>query len=337
VRAFVVTAPGQGTVLEVPDPVAGPGEAVVEVARVGLCGTDVELFTGDMAYVEQGVMTYPMRLGHEWSGTVLSAGPEVDSTWLGRRVTGDTMIGEGSCRRCRRGLQHVCEQRHEVGVRDGRAGALAERLVVPVTSLHPLPDEVDATVGALVEPGGNALRAARAAAVGAGDRVLVMGPGTIGSLVALFLRPTGAEVHLMGRSDDDLAFARSLGFDDCWTESSLPNLPFDAVVDASNAPHLPALALDVVEPGGRVVYIGLAGSASGIDTRTLALKDVTAIGILSASPGLADTITAYASGAVDPRPLVNTTLGLDAAAEVLSGVRRPAPGEGPKFHIDPRL
>ena len=334
-RAFVVSGPSDGAVVEVADPVAGAGEVVIDVDRVGLCGTDVELFNGDMAYVEQGVMTYPMRLGHEWSGRVREAGPGVDPQWLGRRVTGDTMIGDGTCRRCLRGYQHVCENRHEVGVRDGRAGALAERVIIPASALHPLPDEVDATVGALVEPGGNAFRAAQATGAAAGDRVLVMGPGTIGSLVALFLRPTGAEVHVMGRSVDDLAFAQSLGFSACWTEQTLPDLPFDAVVDASNAPHLPALALDVVEPGGRVVYIGLAGSASNVDTRTMALKDVTAVGVLSASPGLAATISAYASGEVDPRPLVNATLSLGEAADVLSGRRRPGPGEGPKFHIDP--
>jgi threonine dehydrogenase-like Zn-dependent dehydrogenase len=337
VRAFVVTGPSEHAVLEVPDPVAGPGEAVIRVERVGVCGTDIELFTGEMAYVEQGLMTYPMRLGHEWTGTVEAVGPGVDPGWRGRRVMGDTMIGDGSCRRCQRGKQHVCEQRHEVGVRDGRSGALAELIAVPVSSLHVLPDSVDATLGALVEPGGNAWRAAQAAAVGEGDRVLVMGPGTIGSLVALFLRPTGAEVHLMGRSDEDLAFVRTLGFEHCWTQDTLPDLPFDAVVDASNAPHLPALALDVVDPGGRVVYIGLAGSTSTIDTRTLALKDVTALGILSASPGLNDTIAAYASGAVDPRPLVSATVGLDQVGDVLSGALRPAAGSGPKFHVDPRL
>jgi threonine dehydrogenase-like Zn-dependent dehydrogenase len=336
-RAFVVTGPSEHAVLEVPDPVPGPGEAVVRVERVGVCGTDIELFTGEMAYVEQGLMTYPMRLGHEWAGTVESVGPDVDPAWRGRRVMGDTMIGEGSCRRCLRGKQHVCEQRHEVGVRDGRAGALAELIAVPVSSLHVLPDSVDATLGALVEPGGNAWRAAQAAAVAEGDRVLVMGPGTIGSLVALFLRPTGAEIHLMGRSEDDLSFVRKLGFEHCWTEGALPDLPFDAVVDASNAPHLPGLALDVVDPGGRVVYIGLAGSASTIDTRALALKDVTAVGILSASPGLKDTIAAYASGAVDPRPLVGADVSLEQVGDVLSGVLRPPAGSGPKVHVDPRI
>ena len=194
---------------------------------------------------------------------------------------GDTMLGDGTCRRCRRGYQHVCENRQEVGVRGGRPGALAEQLAVPVTSLHALPDSVDSVLGALVEPGGNAFRAAQAAALAPGDRALVLGPGTIGLLVAMFARAAGAEVHLMGRSEESLAFARSLGFEHVWTEDNLPGLPFDAVIDASNAAHLPALALDLVEPAGRVVYIGLAGSESHIDTRTLALKDVTAVGILS--------------------------------------------------------
>ena len=89
----------------------------------------------------------------------------------------------------------------------------------------------------------------------------------------------------MGRRESRSAFARSLGFEHVWSEDSLPGQPFDAVIDASNAAHLPALALDLVEPAGRVVYIGLAGSQSHIDTRTLALKDVTAVGVLSGSPG----------------------------------------------------
>lgn len=89
----------------------------------------------------------------------------------------------------------------------------------------------------------------------------------------------------MGATEASLAFARSLGFPHAWREDTLPDLPFDAVVDATNAVHLPALAQELVEPGGRLVYIGLAGEPSRIDTRTLVLKDVTAIGVLSASPG----------------------------------------------------
>ncbi|AYC37050.1 zinc-dependent alcohol dehydrogenase [Streptomyces griseorubiginosus] len=336
-RAFVLTGPGEFAVRDVPEPVAVPGEVVVDVERVGVCGTDLEFFTGDMAYLQQGHACYPMRLGHEWAGRVRAVGAGVDPGWVGRRVMGDTMLGCGSCRRCRRGQQHVCEKREEVGIRGGRAGALAERLAVPAGSLHALPDSVDPELGALVEPGGNALRAARATGAGPGDRVLVLGPGTIGLLVALFARAAGAEVHLMGATEDSLAFARSLGFPHAWREDTLPGLPFDAVVDASNAVHLPALAQESVEPGGRLVYIGLAAEPSLIDTRALVLKDVTAVGILSASPGLDATIKAYAEKAVDPRPLVAATVALDATGAVLAGERPPGAGPGPKIHVDPGL
>ncbi len=337
IRAFVLTAPEQACVQEVPAPVAAPGEVVVDVERAGVCGTDVEFFTGQMAYLHQGHSSYPLRLGHEWCGTVTAVGDGVDRAWAGRRVMGDTMLGDGTCRRCRRGHQHVCQDRQEVGIRDGRPGALAEQIAVPVSSLHALPTSVGPALGALVEPGGNALRAAQAAGLGPGDRALILGPGTIGSLVALFLRADGAEVHLMGRSPDSLAFVRSLGFEHTWTEGTLPGRPFDAVIDASNAAHLPALALDLVEPAGRVVYVGLAGAPSQIDTRTLALKDITAVGILSGSPGLDATIQAYATGAVDPRPLVAATVGLDQVSGVLAGERPDGGGPGPKIHIDPRL
>jgi threonine dehydrogenase-like Zn-dependent dehydrogenase len=335
-RAYVLTGPREGAVQEVPAPVAAPGEVVVDVERVGLCGTDMEFFTGDMAYLHQGHASYPIRLGHEWAATVASVGNGVDSAWVGRRVMGDTMLGDGTCRRCRKGHQHVCENRQEVGVRGGRPGALAEQLAVPVTSLHALPDTVDFVLGALVEPGGNAFRAAQAAALAPGDRALVLGPGTIGLLVAMFARAAGAEVHLMGRSEESLAFARSVGFEHAWTEANLPGVSFDAVIDASNATHLPALALDLVEPAGRVVYIGLAASPSHIDTRTLVLKDVTAVGVLSGSPGLDATIAAYASGAVDPRPLVAATVSLEQVSAVLAG-ERPGAGPGPKIQVDPLL
>ena len=335
-RAFVLTGPRQYAVQDVPAPVAVPGEAVVAVERVGVCGTDVEFFTGEMAYLHEGHTSYPVQLGHEWCGTVLDVGDGVDRGWLGRRVMGDTMLGCGTCDRCRRGRRHVCEERQEVGIRGGRAGGLAEQLAVPVSSLHPLPDEVDAVLGALVEPGGNALRAAGATGAGAGDRVLVLGPGTIGLLTAMFLRAAGAEVHLLGATASSLSFAEEVGFEHVWSAETLPGLAFDAVVDASNAPHLPGLALERVEPAGRVVYIGLSGTPSRVDTRTLALKDVTAVGILSGSPGLEDAIRAYASGAVDPRPLVAATVGLEEVGPVLAGTRPTGAGPGPKVHVDPR-
>lgn len=330
-RALVIDGPGSAAVREVGVPVPAAGQVVVDVHRAGICGTDAELFTGELPYFAQGKSRFPLRPGHEWCGLVSAVGDGAES-WRGVRVTGDTMLGCGKCRRCRTGYQHVCDFRTEIGIRGGRPGALAEQLPVPVTALHVLPDTVDAVRGALVEPGGNALRAVRGAALAPGDRLLVLGPGTIGLLAAMFARAAGAEVHLMGLPGS-VDFVRTLGFGHAWTEESLPDLPFDAVIDASNAPALPARALELVEPGKRIVYIGLAASPSRIDTRMLALKDVTAVGVLSASPGLAGAIEHYAGGAVDPAPLVAATVGLDDVAAVLAGHK---PGPGPKIHVNPR-
>jgi threonine dehydrogenase-like Zn-dependent dehydrogenase len=308
---------------------------VVQVERVGVCGTDVELFTGEMAYFEQGYTSYPIRPGHEWCGEVVDIGEGVDRRWMGRRVVADQLIGDSTCRRCRRGAAHVCEYRQEIGVRDGRPGALAEMIAVPSSSLFELPDEVDSTLGALVEPGGNALRAAKAAFAREGDSVLVVGPGTIGIMTALFLQTHGADVHLLGPAADELTFAQDLGFEQVWVENTLPDIPFDAVIDASNACQVPARALELVEPAGRLVYIGLAGSPSLIDSRMLALKDVVAVGVFSASPGFEETIRLFADITVDPRSLVAETIGLNDVGAVLSGERSTRRGSGPKVHVDP--
>ncbi len=164
----------------------------------------------------------------------------------------------------------------------------------------------------------------------------MLGPGTIGLLAAMLARALGAEVHLAGRSARSRAFAAGLGFP-VWTVDELPDLPWDGVIDATNAPGMPARAVDLVEPGRRVAYIGLSTTPSLLDTRELLLKDVTAAGILSGSPGLAGTIEQYASGAVDPSPLVAATVGLEAVSAILAGTRPAGAGDGPKFHVDPRL
>jgi threonine dehydrogenase-like Zn-dependent dehydrogenase len=317
VRAFVITGPGSAEVQDVADPVAGPGEVVVAVERAGVCGTDMEFFSGEMAYLKTGEASYPIRIGHEWSGTVRAVGDGVDPTWLGRRVTGDTMLGCQRCERCRAGRAYLCADRQEIGIRHGWPGALAEKLPVPAFALHPLPSTVDATLGALVEPGANALRAVRAAGLDPGQRLLVIGPGTIGRLVALIAESYGFQTDLLGPS----------GWD------TVPRDGFDAVIDASNGDEVPALAVDLVAPGGRIVYIGLSEAPSLVDTRRIVLKDVTVVGILGGSSGLTGIIELYASGAVDPRPLVAATIGLDDVAEVLAGQR--SWGSAPKIHVDP--
>lgn len=212
----------------------------------------------------------------------------------------------------------------------GRPGAFAEQVAIPETALHELPDQVNDVQGALVEPGGGALRAVRAAALQPGSRVLILGPGTIGVVAAMFARAKGAEVHLMGHADRSLPFAETLGFDGVWTADTLPDLPWDAVIDASYAPELPPKAVQLVEPGKRVVYIGLASAPSPVDSRELVLKDITAVGILGASAGLSGAIETYARGEVDPTPLVAATVPLEDLATALAGEFPATPGPARK-------
>jgi threonine dehydrogenase-like Zn-dependent dehydrogenase len=333
VRAFVVTGPRQGSVEEVDPPVAGPGQVVVDVERVGVCGTDAEFLSGEMVYLheEPPHAWYPIRIGHEWCGVVTALGAGVDPAWQGRRVTGDTMLGCGDCARCRDGRQHLCADRYEIGIRGGWPGALAEQLLVPASALHVLPDSVDVVAGALIEPTANALRAVDATGLAAGQRLLVFGSGTIGLLCALIARARGVEVHVTGQDPATLGLARSLGVPFVWPAGELPAVPLDGVIDATNAAAVPARAADLVEPGRRVVFIGLSGAPSLIDSRALVLKDVTAVGILSGSSGLAGAIALVASGQIDARPLVGATIGLDEVAPaLLTGSYA-----GPKLHVDP--
>ncbi len=335
-RAVELTKPYTCEVVEVAAPTAPSGFVVVDVQRVGLCGTDVEFFRGEMPYLHDGHAHFPLRLGHEWMGTVTTLGEGVDERWLGRRVMGDTMLGCGVCRRCRAGHQHVCERRSEVGVRGDFPGALGEQLSVPARSLHELPDSVDDALGALVEPGGNALRSVLGAALTTDERLLIIGPGTIGLLAGLFAASQGVEVHLAGITDASIDFARTLGFTGVWHFEDLPTLEWDAVIDATSDATSPAKAVELVEPGGRVVFIGIGSTESVIDSRQLTLKDVTALGILSASPALDETISIYASGRVDPRGLIGATVGFDEVGSVLAGERPAGAGPGPKIQVAPR-
>jgi threonine dehydrogenase-like Zn-dependent dehydrogenase len=337
VRAFQIAGRGVGAVVEMAPPVAAAGQVVVEVARAGLCGTDASLFSGDAARISRNRLTYPIRPGHEWSGTVTEVGSGVDDAWLGRRVTADTLLGCGVCDRCRDGRHHLCGDRWGIGVRRDWPGALAEQVPVAAASLRALPDSVSDECGALVEPGANAVRAVEAAGVGPGSLVLVVGPGSIGLLAVAFAIAAGAEqVHVVGVTDESLALARGVGAHGAWRRGDLPARRWDAVIDATNAPDAPAFALEVAEVGRRVVLIGVSPDPSHLDSRRIVHKELQVFGVLGGSLGLDSAIAAYARHDVDPVSIVAETVGLDDVNGVLSGTRERPPGGRPKVLVDPR-
>jgi threonine dehydrogenase-like Zn-dependent dehydrogenase len=336
-KAFDIDRRGHGLVHDVADPVASPGQAVIDVAFVGICGTDLGLFDADATRMLETHNHYPLRLGHEWSGTVTSVGDPADRSWIGRRVTGLTMLGCGHCAFCVEGLPNLCPDRFEIGVRGDWKGALAERLLVPVNALLALPDGVDDRVGAMTEPGGNSWRAVHASAAGPGKRILVLGSGTIGLLCAQFALAEGSEVHVLGIDAASLELAVALGVAGTWRKETLPRLRWDAVIDATDAPGMPSYALDVVTPGCRVVLIGVAHTPSEVDSRVLVRKELAVQGVLGATQGFEPAIAAFGSGVVDPLPLIGAVIGLDEVGAALAGHRPSKSGSGPKLLVDPSL
>jgi len=334
-RAFIITEPRIGSVIEVHEPAVGEHDLLVEIERVGICGTDVEFFNGDMAYLHSGHAKYPLQLGHEWCGRVIGIGSQVNAKWRGKFITGDTMLGCQRCDRCTSGYQYLCHDRDEVGIRNGYPGALAERLVIPEFAAHLLPDDLDPALGAMVEPTGNALRSVDATGLSQDERLFIFGPGTIGLLGALIAQSRGIEVHLIGIEDRSIEFARQFGFAGVHHIDAIPQLPVHGIIDATFNNAVPALALDLLEPGRTVVLIGIAVTPSMIDSRVLVLKDLKAVGILSGSPGVAGAITLLSSGAIDPSALIASVVSLEESAEVLAGMRPGAVGDGPKIHIKP--
>jgi threonine dehydrogenase-like Zn-dependent dehydrogenase len=335
VRAYVITSPKVGSVVEVPEPTIGAEDLLVQVERAGICGTDVEFFSGEMAYLASGEAHFPLRIGHEWCGRVLAVGGSVDSTWIGKLVTSDTMLGCQECNRCQSGYQYLCAERNEVGIRRGFPGALAEKIVIPSFAVYELPGDMDPALGAMVEPTGNALRAVDATKLKPGERLLIFGPGTIGLLSALIAQSRGIEVHIVGVDAESIEFARQFGFAGVYSQDAIPKMVIHSIIDATYGDGVPVMALELIEPGRAIVLIGIAGTPSMIDSRILVLKDLKVTGILSASPGLQGAIQLLSEKKIDPSPLIAGVINLEDTGEALSGNRSKVQGNGPKIQIKP--
>ena len=251
------------------------------------------------------------------------------------------MLGCGRCEYCRAGNHHVCPNRDEVGIRDDWAGALAEKVLIPTRFAYEIPEHVSVTAAALVEPGGNSLRAVRAAKIEPGHKVLVLGSGTIGLLAAQFALADGAEVHVGGEREGSLELARSLGVHAHLAARRARGL---GVRSVRRGHRRHQRRHDARAVGAARRSRPAASSTSGCrrprassTRRDIVFKDITAVGILSASPGLAGAIEAFASGAVVPDAIVSEVIALDEVPSRLEGQRGPDAGPGPKVHVDPRL
>ena len=308
-RALVVDRPGMSAVRQVPEPVPGPGEVLVEVAAAGICGSDLEVLDGrrPAAYVD-----YPVVPGHEWAGRVLAAGPGVKDVGPGDPVVAEGLRACGVCDRCAEGRTNICTAAYaETGFT--HPGALAERLLVPAGLLHRLPANRPVEPAALLEPAACVASGLLEAGMPLpGSRVAVVGDGPLGLLALLLLRTTApAELVLVGARPARSAFGPGCGATQVVAATDRATLAglagrFDMAVEASNAPAGAATAVSLLRRGGSAVLLGISGAKQPvIDPDTVTLNQLRLQGGFAASRNAWRwVVRLYSEGILDPAPLV---------------------------------
>lgn len=322
IRALRITGPDRFGIIEKPRPEAGPGHTLAAPAYVGLCGTDLDLFDGSMPYFHEGVASYPLQPGHEWSGTLLEANAELAA---GSRIILDAVIdcGRAECELCGHGLVVRCQERYEFGVRKGLDGALATAVAAPDRYMLPIPDGVRLRDAALVEPMVTTLEGIRRAAPRLGEEVLIVGAATLGLAGAMILAARGIRTHVLLRNAVRAETVEAAGAIP-WVAGSRASVErFDVVIEAAGTPSGVQAAFAHAAPGGRVALLGVPTEPVPIDIGTLVIHDITAQGVLNGPGQYPHGLAAIASGEVKPELLIDRIYPFDEIEAAVARSRAP--------------
>jgi threonine 3-dehydrogenase len=309
-------------IAEIPDPVPGAGEVVVEVEAASICGTDLHIKKWD-EWSQQRIHP-PLTLGHEFAGTVVELGEDVDHVQVGDYVSAESHITCGMCFQCRTGQAHMCERTRILGV--DREGAFARYVAVPESVIwqndrSKLPPEI----ATLQEPFGNAVFATSEQDL-AGRSVAVLGCGPIGLFTIAIARASGAAVVFASdRTPFRLSLAETMGahatvnveevLDTAeWFREHNDGFGFDVVFEMSGSPRAIADAFRIARNGGRVLLFGIPSRPVEIDVaESLIFKnlDVLAVNGRRIFATWYKTRWLLESGVVDLRPLITDEIALD--------------------------
>jgi threonine dehydrogenase-like Zn-dependent dehydrogenase len=294
---------------DVERPAPPPGEAVVRVRTAGVCNTDLELMEGYYPYT--GIP------GHEFVGVVEEApsAPE----WVGRRVVGEINAACGTCATCRAGRPTHCERRTVLGIVN-RHGAFATHLSLPVDNLHEVPAGMPDEIAVFTEPTAAALEIQEQVRVGPSNRVVVVGPGKLGHLVARTVAATGCELLVIGRSSRPLELLASRGIR-TGTRTALEPRAADLAIECTGSPEGLEIAREAVRPRGTIVLKSTYHGRTSVDMAPFVVDEITLVG--SRCGPFAPALETLAGGTLDPRPLVDAHYDLADAVAAFAHAAKP--------------
>jgi|Deesub1362B_J571_1020462.scaffolds.fasta_scaffold11423_2 threonine dehydrogenase-like Zn-dependent dehydrogenase len=315
-RQVKVIGPYKAVIEEVEVPKPRSHEVLIRVRAVGVCRTDLELFSGKYAL--------PVVLGHEVCGVVVEVGDLVGSVEIGDKVVVECTMGCGYCPECISGRYNLCINYRGKWADGILIGAYSDYICVNERAVHKIPESISDVEGALIEPTSVSLRAVKRANVSTGDSVVIIGPGTIGLLSLQAAKALGAtQVILIGtpRSEYKLKLGKELGADitvNIEEESAVETVLHvtgrgaDAVIiAASNAAKVLDTALDMVKPGGSISIVGLSGGETApINSDKIVFKDVSIYGCFSSPNVWENAIKLVSNGLVRVKPLITHVLPL---------------------------
>ena len=296
-RAMVLYGHRDVRIEEISKPTPGYGEVLAKVNCVGLCATDVAIYTGKNSFEEKGLIKYPMIQGHEWSGTVVEVGKGVTQVAIGDRVIGDCAVTCGNCKECISGNYIQCEHQRSVGTVNAWNGAMEEYILMPQRSVYKIPDELSFEEAALVEPLAIGFYAVERAEIGIGDTVVVYGTGTIGfgALIAA-VNSSAASVIFVGRKRKKLKMGQDFGATHCINimevdaKAEIMKLTkgkgAEVVIDATGSPEVLKTCMGLVKNSGKLSMPAFYDTKiDNFDIDDIVLRNLKVIGV-SGSPNL---------------------------------------------------
>lgn len=300
-KSLVITAPQKWEIVEIPTPEITEGEVLIRVSYVGLCGTDLELLNGKHPYFSSDDATYPMHIGHEMSGVIAQS--TNSALPVGTEVIMDPIVGCGQCEACKNRATW-CQERIEIGVRRGGAGALAEFIKVPVANVYPIPQGVSLRDAALAEPAVTAIAGISRIKATSG-RALVVGDGTIGMIAAQVLAHRGWQVRVAVLNQAGAERVQSLGFEPVFP-TQLETISANLVVEAAGTERSVEVALKAVSAGGEVVLLGVPDKPlASFDIANLVLRDISIYGVLNGPGRYTEALNLIAEGVIQSSKIID--------------------------------